>query len=151
MAWLILSQHPSGLAISSPAPLNDSIKLLSGRTASFKSLGSKPLVLNFWATWCPPCHKELPTLGLLATKYKAQVVFIGAAVDSNIEDIIALKQDFALNYTLGLVSPEVVSNWQANTLPTTYIIDSNGLIAWSQNGLISEESLSRALDAILKK
>jgi peroxiredoxin len=55
-----------------------------GRTVTRSDFGGKVLVLNFWASWCPPCISELPSLNQFATEYKSQgVVVLGISIDKN--------------------------------------------------------------------
>ena len=107
------------------------------------------MLVNFWATWCPPCQKELPILSKMAAKYKKQISFVGAIVDSNKEDVLALKDRFSLNYQLGFVDSAVMNNWRAETLPTTYIINPSGIVVWAKNGILDQEILEAALKKAL--
>ena len=150
VAYILVHRYPPSLSVGAKAPLSDKISLLGAQVASFSSF-KKPLLINFWATWCTPCQQELPVLARLAQKYSQQVTFIGAAVDSPRADIISTKEHLKIDYFLGEVSAQVVKNWRAELLPTTYLVDSSGLIIWAHAGLLKEEQLEEALKLIVKK
>ncbi len=152
ISFLVMDRYIPSLKVGDSAPTDDKIMAFSGALSSFKSLSArKVLVVNFWATWCPPCQKELPILSKLAAKYASEISFVGASVDSNKEDVLALRAHYSLNYWLGFVDPSVVSHWQAQILPTTYIIDKSGKIVWAKSGALSEEAFESALSMALRK
>lgn len=149
-AYMLIKENPLTLKVEDLAPLDDKIALFSG-PMTFRRLLKKPLVINFWATWCPPCQKELPLLIKLAQKYKDRVSFVGATVDSSQADILALKNSLSIPYILGQVDESVSKRWHAQALPTTYVIDLQGRIAWAHAGIVHEAQLEAALEALLKK
>lgn len=150
VAYFLVTRYPPSLAVGAQAPLADKISLLGAQAARFSSF-KKPLLINFWATWCTPCQQELPTIARLAQKYSSQVTFIGVAVDSPRADIISTQSQLKIDYVIGEANAQVVKNWRAELLPTTYLIDSSGLIIWAHAGLIKEEALEEALELITKK
>jgi len=113
----------------------------------------KIIVLNFWATWCPPCREEMPELSRIQDDFKAKnVVVLGIAIDEQ-----ALVQKFnestPVSYPL-LVSEDegmALSNTLGNTkgvLPYTLVIDANGLIIKTYFGRISYDMIASALKAL---
>ncbi len=152
IAFFLVDRYVPNLQVGQRAPMDDKILSLAGIPSSFKSFsGKKVLVVNFWATWCPPCQKELPILSKIAAKYASSINFVGATVDSPKETIVAMKARYSLNYWIGAVDSSVVSNWHAQILPTTYIIDKGGAIIWAKTGALSEEALESAINMALKK
>ncbi len=102
---------------------------LDGQTFRLSEQRGKPVVLNFWATWCGPCRNELPALQKAATHLGDEVVFVG--VDQG-EDA-AVVRDFAaelgLTFTIPLDSNgEVGVDYKVKGLPTTFFIDRSGKI-----------------------
>ncbi len=149
IGYFFLAHYTPSLGPGQQAPLENAIVSLSGAHTSFKNLHQKKiLVINFWATWCPPCQEELPILSKMATEFP-EAVFIGAIVDSKKEDVLALKKRFHLDYFLGFVGSESTERFQASTLPTTYIVDELGIILWAKSGALKEESFRVALKSAL--
>lgn len=149
IAYIMVHRYTPSLSVGTQAPLSDKITLLNASTTSFSTF-KKPMLINFWATWCTPCQHELPVLERLAQKYSQQITFIGAAVDSPRADIISAQNTLKLDYIIGEVSAQVTKNWRAQLLPTTYLIDSFGTIIWAHAGLLKEEELEKAIALILK-
>lgn len=151
IGYFFLARYTPSLELGQKAPIDEVLIGLSGERIAIKNLSHKKVtVLNFWATWCPPCQEELPILSKIASEYP-EAVFIGAIVDSKKEDVLALKKRFLLDYFLGFVSAESAERFKANTLPTTYILDETGTIVWIKVGALKEESFRRALENALKK
>ena len=110
----------------------------------------KVLVMNFWATWCPPCLKEIPALSAMSTKYRDRgVQFVGVSIDTetNVRDFQSRQQ---VSYPLVIASPSAVQLTEAlgNTaqaLPFTVIVAKNGTIGLVKLGVLSEEELDQKL------
>lgn len=149
LAYMLMHRFMPTLIVGMDAPLNDKISHLSGTPFSLNGL-KKPLLINFWASWCQPCRQELRILSRLAQKYQARMSFVGIAVNSPKAEILALKNSLNLNYLLAQGDDQIVKLWQAQALPTTYLIDASGRIAWAHSGIISEEELEKNLNTILK-
>lgn len=151
VSFLILDRHGPTLAVGTLAPIDEKLELISGSTTTFKRLLKKPMVVNFWASWCPPCLKELPAFSKVAKRYQGRVIFVGAAVDSAKADIMSAKKSFLLDYELATVSDEVANKWQGRALPTTYVLDTKGKVIWARAGISSEEQLESAIRLSLGK
>lgn len=149
VAFLVADRHPPTLAVGQIAPVDEKIIRFDGSQTSFRKLLTKPMVINFWATWCPPCRKELPILSKLSHQFRGKVVFVGAALNSDIEEIAALKKQFLITYELLSINDALADLWQARALPTTYLLDTTGKIAWAQAGIASEHELADAINAIV--
>ena len=100
----------------------------SGQTVSLPSFGGKVLVLNFWATWCPPCVQETPSLSQFAADYaKKGVVVLGVSVDKDLKAYQAFLQKFRPAF---LTTRDAVIHEDYGTFmyPETYIIDAKGKV-----------------------
>jgi len=110
----------------------------------------KVLVLNFWATWCPPCRKEMPALSAISTKYRDRgVQFFGISIDTE-SNVRSFQTQTPVSYPLLIASPSAVQLTEAlgNTvqaLPFTVIVDKNGKIGLVKLGPMSEDELDRKL------
>ena len=100
----------------------------SGKTVSVPNFGGKILVLNFWASWCPPCVEETPSMSRFASEYAGKgVVVLGVSVDKDEKAYRAFLQKFRPEF---LTARELQTHEDYGTFmyPETYIIDSNGKV-----------------------
>ena len=112
---------------------------LSGRMVSTAALRGKVVIINFWATWCPPCREEIPDLIALQNKYKDSVQIIGVAQDSGSPaDIRAFEAKYGMNYPTVISSPEIEKLFPGvAALPTTFILDREGRLAQKHIGMLN--------------
>src|SRR3569832_2051145 len=124
-------------AAKTPAPVL-ALKDLDGQLHDLASLKGKVVLVNFWATWCPPCRRELPSMDRLAHKL-AGTPFVALAVDigedaDTIHTFIS-QLDATPSFPI-LLDPHarIMQTWKISGLPTTYVIYSQGRIAYSAVG-----------------
>src|SRR3954463_827474 len=98
---------------------------LDGREISTASLRGKVILLNFWATWCPPCRAEIPDLIALQEKYRDQLQVIGISEDETSPDTVRRWADeHKMNYPIVMLTPALEKMFSGITaLPTSFIID----------------------------
>jgi peroxiredoxin len=100
----------------------------NGSTITLPNFGGKLLVLNFWATWCPPCVQETPSLSAFAAAYaKKGVVVLGVSVDKDEKAYNAFLQKFRPNF-LTAREQKLHEDYGTFMYPETYIIDSKGKV-----------------------
>jgi cytochrome c biogenesis protein CcmG, thiol:disulfide interchange protein DsbE len=105
-----------------------SVRAENGRTVSLPNFGGKVLILNFWASWCPPCVQETPTLSEFATQYADKgVVVLGISVDKDEKAYRAFLQKFRPNF-LTVRELQIHEEYGTFMYPETYIIDRNGRV-----------------------
>jgi cytochrome c biogenesis protein CcmG/thiol:disulfide interchange protein DsbE len=129
MALLYTTIHEKLVNVGDSAP-DFTITAENGKPVSLSNFGGKVLVLNFWATWCPPCVEEMPSLSKFAADFKGKgVVVLGVSVDkdSNAYKNFIRSLDPAF---LTANDPEQKINLEYGTVqyPETYIIDSHGKV-----------------------
>jgi thiol-disulfide isomerase/thioredoxin len=112
---------------------------VTGKPISTAQLRSKVVLINFWATWCPPCREEIPALIELQKKYKDELQIIGIAQDSgSAEDVRRFMEANRMNYPSVLSTPEIEKLFPGvYALPTTFMLDHDGRIAQKHVGLLN--------------
>jgi len=112
---------------------------LSGRTVSTRDFKGKVILVNFWATWCPPCRQEIPDLVALQDKYKDQLQIIGISQDSGPpERVLQFARAFHINYPIVMSTPDIERLFpNVYALPTSFLIDRDGRIAQKHIGLLN--------------
>lgn len=130
--------------------LND----VDGREVASNTWAGKILVLNFWATWCPPCVREMPLfIRTQQTLGEGSVQFVGIAID-RVEDVVAFLHSHPVNYPI-LVGDEAaieISRRLGNRLqglPFTVIFDQQGRRVYGRVGEVTQKVLEEQLSALL--
>ncbi|MCI2809006.1 TlpA family protein disulfide reductase [Eoetvoesiella caeni] len=147
VSHLVLAAKPA------PDPLfEQSFPDLDGKASPMSQWLGKPVVANFWATWCPPCVKEMPDLEAMHAKYK-QVQFLGLAVDVP-ANVRAFSEKVHVSYPLLMLGHGGISLMRplgntAGGLPFTVVFDAQGKVAHKVLGQIKPKELEQVLDAML--
>ncbi|MGD9589078.1 MAG: TlpA family protein disulfide reductase [Pyrinomonadaceae bacterium] len=136
---------------------NDAVLALKDLTGTEQSLAGyrgRFVVLNFWATWCGPCRKEMPDLAAIQNDYAALgVQVIGAAGDEAADGAKVLKfiRDYKVNFPvwIGATTNDMERFGLGTVLPATAIIDREGKIVWREVGIIKPAELRKKLDELL--
>ncbi len=120
------------------------LQALDGEEVSSQSYLGQPVVLNFWATWCDPCVKEIPTLKALHRDSSARVVSI--AIDEQGESIVRpFVEKHDIDYPVLIGDIEVFRRYNGTGVPYTLILDSSLKIVKMHRGYVSLRSLERDL------
>ena len=125
-----------------------------GKSANSENWRQKVLIVNFWASWCPPCVEEMPTLDKIAQEYAPKnVLIVGIGIDSlsNIREFL-LKNPVSYPIVVGGLEGSNLAKQMGNAqgaLPYTVIINSKGKAIFTKLGKISEEELRKAINSAL--
>jgi thiol-disulfide isomerase/thioredoxin len=142
-------------AAGKPAPLDFTLKDMNGVDVKLASFKGKPIIVNFWATWCGPCRAEIPSLVELQTQYGEEgkdVVILGISVDDPVEKLKPYAAQMKMNY------PVLVGNGRDDVqdafgplwgIPVTVFIDREGRIAKKHSGIASKEQFEQEIKALL--
>lgn len=133
---LAQSLTPPPFPAPHPADFNFSIVGTNHEPVDFQSYRGRVIVLNFWATWCPPCQAELPGLGRLASHYAAQSDVAVVCASEETPAVISKSSSamasgaplFSLN---GKTTPSI---YQSDSIPATYVIDKKGMVVFQHIG-----------------
>lgn len=144
----------AGLLTARPAP-NFTLEAVGGKRVSLADFKGKVVMLNLWATWCPPCVRETPRLVRLYEKYQNQgLVILG--VNTTYQDDRAKVEQFvrekAISYPILLdVNDDFGTKYGSRLLPTSYLLDRSGKIVSTKVGEIDEAQVDEQVQALLRE
>lgn len=109
------------------------------------------VLLDFWATWCPPCRESIPHLAELHRKYSKQgLVIVGMSVDEGGERTVKdYAENNAIPYQIVMASGKISSDYGVRALPVLYVIDKNGLIREQIMGF--SDQAGKVIESLTKK
>ncbi|MBI3526303.1 MAG: TlpA family protein disulfide reductase [Betaproteobacteria bacterium] len=142
----VAAQQLLALTLPDPAKVNQGLRQWRG----------KLLVVNFWATWCPPCREEMPGFSRLHAKYAAKnVQFVGIAID-NADKVQEFSLQTPVSYPLLVGGPALMPLMAelgdaAGGLPFTVIIGRDGTLRQTHLGIWKESSLEDSLNALMEQ
>jgi thiol-disulfide isomerase/thioredoxin len=124
-----------------------------GHTHALEQYKGKWVLVNFWATWCPPCLEEIPDLIALHGNKKNRLVVLGMALDyRNPKEVLAYAERLKVNYPVILGDYEMAAQvGPINGLPTTYLFNPQGEVVAYQVGAIKRETVERYISTRGKK
>jgi cytochrome c biogenesis protein CcmG/thiol:disulfide interchange protein DsbE len=128
----------------SPVPLLD----LDGNPVRLGDLRGRPVWINFWASWCPPCQSETPTIRDMAEAYAPQgLAVVGISVqEATVDDVRAYAAKYGLGYTVAAdLTGDVFRRYRVFGLPTQYFLDANGIIRSIVQGPVTPASAASNL------
>lgn len=126
------------------APAGFSLSLYSGEKLSLSDFRGKPVVLNFWASWCAPCRAEIPAFVKLYEENKGDgLVFIGVNIQDTEAEARKFIQEFGISYPVGPdTTGEIAIAYGVKGLPTTVFINEQGSIYRTWAGLLDHATLA---------
>ncbi len=125
---------------------------LEGKTIRSTDFKGKVVVLDFWATWCPPCRAEIPDFIALQKKYAARgLAVIGVSVDqASLKTVKLFAEKNDINYPVMIADNKIVDSFGGiDGLPTTFIIDRNGNIVKQHLGFTPPNTIEKEVKALL--
>ena len=125
-----------------------------GNTVRLSEKFGKPIVINFWATWCPPCKQELPDFDKLCKEYGDRVVFMMVNLTDGYRDTVDGTKRFVSGkgYTFPVyfdTKDNAASAYNVSSIPQTTFIDANGNVYKTRIGAMSEATLRSYLNSLL--
>ena len=118
--------------------------------ATLHALQGKPVIVNYWATWCIPCRTEMPRLVAAAAKYGNSVHFLGVDVEDDVKSAEAFARQRGVRYPMiSDVRGAIRSDQRIVGLPVTQFYRSDGALAFVNNGEIASDELARRIDDLL--
>lgn len=151
-AILIAATIAHGQSSSQKAPALE-IRDLRGRTIRLSDYKGKVVLLNFWATWCPPCRAEVPDLVKMQRDYgKSGLQVIGITYPpQTVSEVRQFTRELKINYPIALGAKETKSLFdQSETLPITIVIDREGNIRDRIEGILLPQEFEQKIKPLLR-
>lgn len=122
---------------------------LSGIPVNLEELEGRPVVVNFWASWCGPCRNEMPLLEAYFMDYQDNLVILGVNAGEPADTVRPYVEELGLTFPILLDSKnEVYSLYRVRGMPTTFFLDADGIIRFQHIGELSEAQLADYLERI---
>ncbi len=130
-----------------------------GEVVQLAKLQGKPVFINFWASWCPPCKAEMPVIQTAYEKYKEEIVFISINVtidEQSKDDPLKFLQDGGYTFPVYWddaddIKKTVAYRYLIRSIPTSFFIDKSGMIKYKVIGAVNEAMLEQNLQGIIKE
>jgi thiol-disulfide isomerase/thioredoxin len=161
-SWIVLSADNTGaVTAANAAPQagfsapDFTLMTPDGDSYTLSKLHGQAVLVNLWATWCPPCRAEMPTIEKMYQEYKDQG-FIVAAIDMTYQDdpfaVVPFIKEFGLTFPILLEETgDVASAYQLRSLPSSFFVNRSGIISEVViGGPMSEALLRTRIEEILK-
>jgi peroxiredoxin len=139
-------------ASARPAP-SFSVKTLEGKPLKSSDLRQKPMIVDFWATWCAPCKASMPHLSTMQSRYEKQgLTVIGMSVDeSGPQGVRKFADKLGIKFTLAMANDEILDAYgPIRSIPTTFFINRKGDIVRRVVGYIDGETMDDYVKEILE-
>jgi len=137
--------------VGKPAP-EFTLPDLEGNQIELSSMKGKVLILDFWATWCPPCKEEVPHLVSLQSKYRDQgLQIVGLSLDKEgASKVKPFADEHDVNYTMLIANDETAKSYGGvSMIPTTFLVDRNGVVVKRFIGYTTPEAFEEAILPLL--
>jgi cytochrome c biogenesis protein CcmG/thiol:disulfide interchange protein DsbE len=160
-AWTVLSMDPLIGSAQAPAPQSGfaapdfALNTPTGETYTLSELKGNAVLVNLWATWCPPCRAEMPAIQKIYDEYREEgliVLAINMTSQDNALNITPFVEQYELDFPILLdETGEVAAAYQLRSLPSSYFIDRAGIISEIViGGPMSEALLRTRIEKILE-
>ena len=157
-ALLVLCSTSASLAAQHPLELGQAapefrLKLLTGGEAALSQFNGRPILVNFWATWCKPCRQEMPEIMAAYQAHRAsglEVLAVNLSDQESMKDVRKFVAQLELPFPILLDNKgKTRERYGLVTVPTSVFIDAKGIVREVNAGPISTEALERGLTSIL--
>lgn len=152
---ILEAQRGDFLAEGSDAPAF-ALERYAGGAVSLEGLKGKVVMLDFWATWCAPCMKEMPSLVRLAREYEGRGIAFVAANRDDPEEARAVVDDYVrgrlpdVGPFVAFADDATAVSYRVRSLPTLYFLGRDGKVLFADSGVASEATLRRWIERALE-
>jgi cytochrome c biogenesis protein CcmG, thiol:disulfide interchange protein DsbE len=129
-------------------PVTDrTFETFEGETTSLREFRGEPLVVNFWASWCPPCVAEMPEFEQVHLTRGDEVRFVGLNTQDSLEQAELLIERTGVSYDLGLDPDGALFNdFEVIAMPSTYFVNAAGAVVARHAGILNAQQLGDLID-----
>ncbi len=157
-AWIHATRFTTDVIPASIAPRVNfampafTLNTLDGNTLASENLRGKIVLVNFWATWCPPCRSEMPLLQSIAKEYATKdVVVIAIDVGEDRATVMQYAQNLGLTFPILLdEQTNVATTFQVSAMPTSFFVDREGVIRAAYLGAMNRAYIQAQLVPLLE-
>ena len=124
-----------------------------GKKVKLSDYKGKIVIIDFWATWCPPCREEIPHFVELQKEYKDDLTILGISLDTGTKnEVVPFIKEYKINYPILFGTKEVVSDYgDIQAIPTAFVIDQEGNIVNTFIGYHEKSVFKAEIEKLLKK
>ncbi|MGI8709107.1 MAG: TlpA family protein disulfide reductase [Actinomycetota bacterium] len=152
LAFGLMNTTDGPPAPGDPAPAFSAPLLGDAGSLSLEELEGRPVVLNFWASWCGPCRDEAPMLARAHEDLGDDIAFVGVDIRDGRTDALEFQKRYGIAYpSVRDESHEIFDDYGLTGQPETFFIDSEGVIVDHVPGALTEDLLLRELDVLLSR
>jgi cytochrome c biogenesis protein CcmG/thiol:disulfide interchange protein DsbE len=150
LAWGLL--HPANpttaAVVGKPAPEIEVRALDGSAQARLSAMRGRPVVLNFWASWCAPCREEAPVLAQAARSLGSRVAFLGVDIADSTQAARRYAAQAGYPYLVGTAVDGIPAEYGISSPPVTYFIDRQGVVVAHFSGPLDVSSIDRYLQLV---
>ena len=148
---IIVAQTTFSPDVSDSTDLSElTFDLFDGGTGTIADYGGTPLVVNFFASWCPPCVREMPEFQDVFESLEGRVAFLGLSQDSSTQAALDLVERTGVTYDVGWdLDLEVYGATESIAMPTTAFVSASGELLDTFAGVLDTESLAELIENVL--
>jgi cytochrome c biogenesis protein CcmG/thiol:disulfide interchange protein DsbE len=151
-AKLVVQEEQKNEDQKYPLAPDFNLKDLDGNSVRLSDFRGKIVIIDFWATWCPPCRKGIPEFVELQEEYgNDKLVVLGLNMDQGDLSVVPkFADDYKINYPILYVTPQVVADYGGiRGIPTTFVIDKEGYVRHGVQGYQPKESFIQVIEILL--
>jgi len=135
------------------AKLDFALKDMNGADVRLADFKGRPIIINFWATWCGPCKEEIPSLVELADQYKSKgLAVLGISTDDKPDDLKKFAAEYKMNYPVlvGLGHDDLLEAYEAElAVPITWMVHPCGAVSAKHTGIWTKAEFDAAIRKLL--
>jgi peroxiredoxin len=135
------------------AKLDFAVKDMNGADVKLADFKGRPLIVNFWATWCGPCKEEIPALVQLVDQFKAdRLAVLGVSTDDKPDELKKFAAEYKMNYPVlvGLGHDDLLEAYDAElAVPISWVVDACGVVSAKHMGIWTKAEFETAIRKLL--